>query len=115
MKPEDKKKVKHFCEIAVIFLVLVAVLLTANRYYYGTWNLLAPPSRIDCFHRRYYPSIHTEVMTGNAKPVYLAGIVQFLFGKRIYMQFPTGKYVPTVIFLQIKDDIYRPYSLSGGP
>jgi hypothetical protein len=115
MKPEGKKRAKRFCQIAFICLVLVAVLLTANRYCYGAWNPFVPPSWIDCFHRRYYPSIRTVVLTGKVKPVYLASIVQYLCGKRIYMQFPKGKFVPTVIFLQIKDDIYLPYSLSGGP
>jgi hypothetical protein len=106
------QKGKRFYQIAFVCLVLVAALLAANRYYYGNWNPFAPPSRIDCFQRRYYPSSHTEVLIGKAKPVYLAGIVR---GKRLYMQFPKGEYVPTVIFLQINQDVYLPYALSGGP
>lgn len=97
----------------ICILLLAGVMLTANRYFYGNWNPLDSPSRINCLGRRYYPEADNKVLTGKDKPTYLINV---LFpGKRIYSQFPRGKYVPTVVFLHIKGDVYLVYALSGGP
>ncbi len=87
MRAEEKKRANYFCKIAFIALVLVAVLLVANRYFYGTWNPFTPPSRINCFNRRYYPSIRNVVLTGKAKPVYLASVTQLFFGNEYTCSF----------------------------
>lgn len=102
--------------IILITIFILLVLLTGYRYFYGTWNLFVSPDRITCYGRRYnisHPS--PKVLIGEEKPSYPISSLNILTGKRLYFTYPKGEFVPTVIFLDVGNDMYQTYSLSGGP
>lgn len=107
-------------KVILIVALLISFLLILNRFFYGTWNVFGYPNRIQCFGRRYYKSqqtldFHTKVPEGFVLPRYPVYSLNLLSGKRIYIAYPKGEFVPTVIFLYVRDGVYVPYALSGGP
>lgn len=107
------KKIKII--MPIMFFILL-VLLTGYRYFYGTWNPLVSPDRIECYGRRYNKSHSSpKVLIGDEKPTYPISSLNILTGKRLYSTSLKGEFVPTVIFLDVGNDKYQLYSLSGGP
>lgn len=106
------KKIK----VIIPIILFILLLITGYRYFYGGWNPFISPDRIECYGRRYYIS-HNSIKTfsSNKKSLYQIKSLNILTGKKLYSEFPKGEIVPTVILLDIGNDKYQTYTLSGGP
>lgn len=107
-------------KILLAAALLIALIFTLYRYFYGTWNIFGYPDRIQCFGRRYYKSnqtlnFHLMIPAGTELPHYPVYSLNLLIGKKLYTSHPNGKYVPSVIYLYVGNSAYVLYSLSGGP
>jgi hypothetical protein len=96
----------------VIVLVILVVLLR-NRALFGNWSPFSPPDRIEYAGRRYYQSsTNPKALLGYKKTILS---LKWHPGRIDYSGNPWIGYVPTVVFLDIGNNTYITYVLSGGP
>lgn len=111
-----KVREKTFIIISLIALIIMITIIVGNRALFGVWNPFSLPNRIECYNRRYYISnLPPKTLTGDEKPIYSISSLNNVIGKDLYTIAPKGEFVPTVIYLKMKDDKFQSYELSGSP
>jgi len=108
----SKKKI--IFTVLTSVMALICFMLFATKLYYGVWNPLSLPKKINIFGRLYYSDYKVKQFEDNKKPIYPVNS-RLSIGKNLYMMHPLGEYVPTVLYLDLGNGKYLVYELSGGP
>ncbi len=109
------KKAKKIITILIgVPILLILLLLAANRVFYGTWD--GYPNRITVDGFYYYNQGDYVTLTGAEKPQYeISGILDKITGKRVYSDEKDFK--PrngSQIYLYIEGDKYLQLNSTGG-
>ena len=97
-----------------IFLLLLLFVALSNRAIYGTFNILAYPTKLTFDSFSFPSSEKTITLTGENKPkYYISDSLHKLTGKKIYSDILDFKGPARTIYLKIGEDEYLLFGTGG--
>jgi hypothetical protein len=109
-----KGNCKKAALISVILIAIVAGLLVANRYFYGSFNIFSHPVRI-VYGGFHYNHRSLRTLSTEEKPMAeVSRIFDIITGKRIFSMSKNYIGPGKTIYLHLEGNNYISYSSGGG-